>query len=237
MTEWKAKRFWTKAHVIEADGGFRVTLDDRPINTPGKLPLILPTSAMAHAIAEEWDAQDGEIDPLTMPTTRSANSAVERVAPQHAAVAQMLAAYAETDLLCHRAEQPEELVQLQVEGWDPVLDWADQKYGARLQVGAGILPIQQSQDALGRLAKAVEDTPAFPMTALHDMISLTGSIVLGLAMADGHLTAAKAWDLSRIDEEWQIAQWGRDEEADAASNARRLQLFHAERFWGLCFPD
>ncbi len=234
MTEWKAKRFWTEVNVRAEDGGFRVLLDARALNTPGKLPLVMPTRAMADAVAEEWRAQEGHIQPLTMPNTRSANSAIERVAPQHAEICAMLSAYGETDLLCYRAEGPLELTQRQKGAWDPMLDWAADRYGARLVPVAGVLPVEQDPDALRALSKRVLRTEAFPLTALHDLITLTGSLVLGLAIADGHISANEAWLLSRIDEDWQISQWGEDDEATQMAEAKRSQLLHAERFLSLC---
>lgn len=237
MTEWKAKRFWDTVEVRPDDHGFRVFLDDRALNTPGKLPLTLPTRAMADAVADEWRAQEGHIQPLTMPHTRSANSAVERVTPQHAEVAAMLANYGQTDLLCYRAEGPEALIARQGDGWNPLLDWAAARYGARLRVGAGIVPVDQDPDAMARLAAAVAEVDAFPMTALHDLVTLTGSLILGLAVADRHLDVGRAWDLSRIDEDWQIEQWGPDDEAIAFAQAKESQLRHADRFWTLCFAD
>ncbi len=235
MSEWKAKRFWDEVHVEAVDSEYRVLLDARALNTPGKLPLILPTRALADAVAAEWRAQEGNIQPLTMPHTRSANSAVERVATQHAEVAAMLSAYGETDLLCYRAHSPDELTQRQAEAWDPMLDWAADRYGARLVTVAGVLPVDQEPGALAALAGAVAQTDAFPLTALHDLITLTGSLVLGLAISEGRISANEGWDLSRIDEDWQIAQWGKDDEAERMAEAKRAQLLHAETFWTLCF--
>jgi chaperone required for assembly of F1-ATPase len=188
-------------------------------------------------VAAEWDAQDGEVKPLTMPATRSANSAVERVAPQHAEVAEMLASYGETDLLCYRAERPADLTQRQAKGWDPLLAWAEAQYGTRLIVTSGVLPVAQPPEAVVRLARVVADIPPFPMTALHDLVTLTGSLILGLAVAEGRLFPKEAWDLSRIDETWQIEQWGDDEEAAEAAAAKEAQLAHAGKFWHLCFAE
>lgn len=235
MTEWTAKRFWRDVRLEETGGGHAVLLDARPLNTPGKLPMILPTRAMAEAVAGEWRAQEGQIRPLTMPVTRSANSAIERVAPQHGEVAAILAAYGETDLLCYRAEGPDALTQRQAEAWDPLLDWAASRYGARLDVGAGILPVRQPPEALAALTRAVTEVAPFPMTALHDLITLTGSLILGLAVSENRISALQAWDLSRIDEDWQISQWGPDDEAIRAAEARKEQMLHADRFRGLCF--
>jgi hypothetical protein len=161
---------------------------------------------MARAIAAEWAEQGEEIDPLSMPVTRSANSAIDRVATQHGEVADMLAAYAETDLLCHRAETPLRLHEQQAAAWDPLLDWAEHRFGARLAPTTGILPVAQAEPALRLLSDTVHGTGAFQLTALHDLVSLSGSLILGLAVAEGRLDPAEGWRLSRIDEDWQIAQ-------------------------------
>lgn len=237
MSEWKAKRFWKEASVEATDGGFRVLLDGRGVATPGKVPLIVPTRAMADAIAAEWDAQEGEIKPLTMPTTRSANSAIELVTPQLDAVAEMLAGYADADLLCYRAEGPDLLTQRQAEAWDPLLEWAADTFGARLQTRSGIMWEAQSEAALRALRDEVDRVAPFPMTALHDLVTLTGSLVLSLAIAKGRLSAKEAWRLSRIDEDWQIEQWGADEEAEEVAAIKEGQLAHAEKFWSLCFAE
>ncbi len=234
MTEWKAKRFWTSAAVAEAEGGFQVQLDGRPVKTPGKALLVLPTRPMAEAIAAEWDAQEDEIKPLTMPVTRSANSAIERVTVFRHEVSAMLGDYAETDLLCYRAEGPSDLAERQAKAWDPMLDWAADHYGARLIPTEGVLPIAQSDTAVTALRAAVAVVDVFPMTALHDLITLSGSCVLGLAVSEGRLTPEDAFAMSRIDEEYQAELWGRDEEADAAAQARLDQFLHAHRFLGLC---
>lgn len=235
MTEWKAKRFWTEATVAEAEGGFRILLDGRGVNTPGKMPLTVPTRAMAEAIAAEWDAQEGEIDPLSMPNTRSANSALERVTPQHAEVAEMLTGYADTDLLCYRADGPTELTQRQAAEWDPMLEWGAEALGARLHPRVGVMWVSQDDQPMQTLAKTVSEVGPFPMTALHDLVTLTGSLILGLAVSRGRINAKEAWRLSRIDEDWQIEQWGADEEAEEAAAIKEAQLLHAEAFWGLCF--
>lgn len=235
MTEWKAKRFWTEATVAEAEGGFRVLLDGREVNTPGKVPLVMPTRAMAEAVAEEWDAQEEEIKPLTMPHTRSANSAIERVTPQLAEVAEMLLGYGDTDLLCYRAEGPNDLTQRQAAEWDPMLDWAADALEARLEPRVGVMWISQPAASMAAMDRALRDVAPFPMTAMHDLVTLTGSLVLGLAVAKGRISAKEAWRLSRIDEAWQIEQWGADEEAEEVAAIKEAQLLHAEAFWGLCF--
>lgn len=234
---WAARRFWTDVSVVETGQGYGVRLDARVVLTPGKIALTLPSRAMAQAVAAEWAAQDGVIDPQTMPVTRAANSAVERVRPQRAEVAAMLAAYAETDLICHRAEAPDALARLQAEGWDPLLDWAARTHGARLVPTKGILPVQQPPQALAALAAHVAGLDEFHLTALHDLVSLSGSLILGLATAADALSPERAWSLSRIDEDWQIAQWGHDDEAAAMAEGKRAAFHRAKTFWAMSAPD
>lgn len=236
MTEWKARRFWKAADIRPADGGWEVILDDKPVRTPGKHPLILPTEALARAIAAEWDAQSDVIDPITMPLTRAANSAIEKVAPQFDDVAGMLAEYGGTDLLSYRAEQPEDLVRAQAEGWDPLIDWSATDLQAPLRITHGVVPVTQDQAALNRLHDQVRSLDNFGLTALHDLVTLPGSLILGLAVIRGRLTAEQAFALSRIDEEHQAKLWGEDDEARTAAESRRAAMVQAARFWDLSRP-
>ncbi|MEE4188614.1 MAG: ATP12 family protein, partial [Roseobacter sp.] len=152
MSEWKAKRFWKEALVLKEDSGFAIALDGRPVKTPAKRPLVVPTRGFADAVAAEWAAQDEMIDPTSMPFTRSANAALDKVSIQKAEVADMLAAYGDSDLLCYRAEYPGELVARQKARWDPVLDWAEHMLGARLLPRSGVMHAPQDPEALDRLA-------------------------------------------------------------------------------------
>lgn len=233
MTEWKARRFWKQAAVRDTGAGWEVVLDDRPLRTPGKLLLILPTEALARAIAGEWDAQVDVIDPNSMPLTRAANSAIEKVTPQFDAVADMLGDYGGTDLLCYRAADPEDLVARQARDWDPLIDWAATHLRAPLRLARGVIPVAQDPHALARLRDRVGALDAFGLTALHDLVTLPGSLLLGLAVLEGRLTADEAFALSRLDEEFQAGRWGRDAEADAAAENRRQAMLAAERFWRL----
>lgn len=234
MSAWKARRFWQDASVVEGETGFEVRLDDRPVRTPLKALLALPTRRMAEAVAAEWQAQEGVIDPASMPMTRSANAALDKVTPQHTEVAAMLAGYAETDLLCHRADHPQGLIDQQNKGWNPVLAWAADRYGAPLATVQGILPASHPAPSLASFRAVVSGFRPFPMTALHDLVTLSGSLVLGLWVADGAGSAEAAWGLSRIDEEWQISQWGADDEATQAAEIKRAAFLHAARFLDLC---
>ena len=230
---WAARRFWKASDIRPAEGGWAVALDERPLRTPGKLPLVLPTEPLARAVAAEWDAQEDVINPHGMPLTRAANSAIEKVAPQRAAVAAMLADYGGTDLLSYRADQPEALITAQSAGWDPLVDWAATVLRAPLRITHGVIPVPQDPGVLARLRDAVDGLDTFGLTALHDLVTLPGSLVLGLAVVRGRLDAETAHALSRIDEEYQAAQWGRDAEADAAAEGRRAAMLAAERFWHL----
>lgn len=234
MSGWTAKQFWKEATARAVEGGFAVFLDGRGVKTPAKRALVVPTEAMARAIAAEWDAQGDKIDPATMPVTRSANAALDKVAPQFDEVAAMIADYGGTDLLCYRAEAPAELVARQAAAWDPLLDWAATELGARLAPVAGVLPRAQAPEALARLHAEVAGVDAFRMAALHDLVAITGSLVLGLAVARGRLEPDQAWALSRIDEDWQIEHWGADDEAVATAAVKQQALAHAARFWHLC---
>jgi chaperone required for assembly of F1-ATPase len=230
MTGWAPKRFWSDVTLGEDAGGHTVLLDGKPIRTPAKALLAMPTLPLAQAVAEEWARQEDVLQPATMPMTRLANTALDRVAPERAAVADIVAAYAETDLLCYRAGVPRELRRLQDEAWDPLLDWAEERFGARLLPTSGVLPRSQPPDALARLAAEVGTRSPWSLTPLHELVSQSGSLVLGLAVAEQARTPEEGWDLSRIDEEWQYSQWGRDAEADAAAAHRRGEFLEAVRF-------
>jgi chaperone required for assembly of F1-ATPase len=234
MTAWAAKRFWTDAIAEACDGGFTVRLDTRLVRTPLKAPLVLPTLAMARAIAAEWQAQTGKIDPATMPCTRAANSAIDKVAPQFDEVVAMLAAYGGTDLLCYRATGPEALIARQAKGWTPLLDWAAQALGAPLQATAGVMHVPQPDRSLAALQAQVARLTPFQLAAFHDLVAISGSLVLALAVIHHRLTAAQAWTLSRIDEDWQAELWGEDEEATAMAALKRAAFLQADRFFGLC---
>ena len=233
MSEWKPKRFWKQAGAVEVDGGHSVQLDGRPVRTPAKAALVLPTRAMAEAIAAEWDAQDGEVDPMAMPFTRSANAAIDKVRVQRREVADMLAAYGDSDLLCYRAEAPAALAERQAEFWDPALDWAAAEFGPRLEARTGVVHRAQNPDALNGLAQPVHEMTEFQLAAFHDLVSLSGSLVLGFAAVHEERPIEAVWTLSRLDEEWQEEQWGVDEEAAEQAEIKKQAFLHAERFFRL----
>ncbi len=227
MSNWKPKRFWKEATVVEAEGGFTVLLDGRAVKTPAKAALVVPTRAMAEAIAAEWQAQEKEVDPRTMPVTRSANAAIDKVAVQKEEVCQMLADYGGHDLLCYRAIGPRELVQRQAAAWDPVLNWCDQQLAAPLASGQGVMHVEQPGQSLAKLTDEIKRLDSFEVAALHDLVTISGSLVLALAVLHRHLSAQAAWALSRVDEEFQIEQWGHDKEAAAAALAKEWAFLNA----------
>ena len=237
MSEWAPRRFWKAVSIREVAGGWGIALDDRPLRTPSKSALTLPTPALADALAKEWEAVEDRVDPRRMPWTRSANSAIDKVPAQRAAVIEMLGEYGATDLLSYRAAHPEALVARQAAAWDPLLDWAADRYGARLAVTAGMMPVPQDEGALERLRHAVAENDDFALTGLHDLVVLTGSLVLGLAAAEGAEAPEDVWRRSRVDEEFQAEQWGRDEEADAAAAAHEADFLHACRFLRAARPN
>lgn len=231
MSEWALKRFWKTVAVEEGDEGFSVRLDARPVRTPSKRLLALPTRTMAERVAAEWEAQAGAVDPVSMPWTRSANSAIDKVSPQRDEVEAHLIGYAGTDLLSYRAEGPEELAARQSQAWDPVLDWVAQRFDVRLVVTRGVMPVVQSSDGLQRLRGAMGGMSDFRLTGFHDLVTLSGSYALALAAAEALADPDEVWRLSRIDEDWQIEQWGEDEEAAEHARIRRDAFLHAAAFY------
>lgn len=225
------KRFWREVTVDAAGRG--VLLDGRPLRTPLKAPLVLPTAALAAAVAAEWADQGAEVRPDTMPLTRAANTTIDRVAAAREQVAAAVAAYGGADLTCYRAPHPRGLVAAQAAAWDPVLDWAAARFGARLRVTVGVMPQPQDPRALAALAAAVAAYDPWALTALHDLVTLSGSLLLGLAVAEGWLDVADAWTRSRLDEDWQIAEWGEDTEAAAAATRRATDFAQAARLLSL----
>ena len=233
MTGWAARRFWKDVSVEAAEGGHRVRLDARPLMTPAKRPLILPTLAVAEAVAGEWRAVGETVDPRQMPVTRSANAAIDKVATQFAEVAGLISDYGGTDLICYRAETPEELTARQAAAWDPLVDWAARRHGAALTVTRGIVPVAQPAEGVAALSRAVTALSPFELTALHDLVALSGSLVIGLNATEPGSDPEALWSLSRVDEDWQAELWGVDEEAAALAAAKKRDFLHAHRFWTL----
>lgn len=220
------KRFYRTVSVGPEKGGYGLRLDGKPVRTPLKNLLTLPTRTLAEAIAEEWRAQKERIDPETMPLTRLANSTIDGVRGRVEAVIDDIMAHAASDLLCYRAEGPRGLVAAQEAQWDPVLGWARDGLGAPLLLSKGVNHVDQPEASLQRIRQQVQSHDPFSLAALHVMTGLSGSALLALAMALGRLTPEEAWKTAHVDEDWQISQWGEDEEA-AARRAHRWRDFAA----------
>lgn len=215
------KRFYTTASLGRDGDGFSIRLDDRPLRTPGRRPLVLRSETLGRAIVAEWDAQETEIDPATMPVTRLANTVVDGIVDDPAPVREELKRYAETDLLFYRAEGPERLAARQVAGWDPVLRWAETRIGGLFQTATGVMHVGQPQATLAAMAVHLDrEADPFVLAGLHQMTTLTGSLLLALGVREGHLRVEDAWALAHLDEDWNIEQWGADDEASARRDRR-----------------
>lgn len=227
------KRFYKAASVSPSGGSFRILLDDRPVRTPKKAALALPTRALAEAIAAEWAAQGERIDPATMPLTKLANTVLDGVVGREGDLRADIGKYASSDLVCYRAGEPEGLIALQAQHWDPVLDWARTALGARFILAQGLMPVSQSQKALNAISAVISDLDPYRLAALHVMTTLTGSALIALAVLKGQLSPEAAWDAAHVDEDWQISQWGEDAEATARRARRRAELEAAFRLLSL----
>ena len=224
------KRFYKSAGTQEREDGYEVQLDGLTIRTPLKAALMAPTEALAREIAREWDQQTETVRPEAMPLTRLANTALDRVVPRKDPVIDEIAAFGQSDLLCYRATAPMELVERQAQAWTPLLRWAEDCHGASLHVTEGIMPVDQPADAVTALSAAVAALDPFRLAGLHTLTTITGSLVLGLAVVDGKLAAQEAHVLSVIDETFQAEQWGLDEEAEQRLGNRKTEIRAAGQF-------
>ena len=221
------KRFWTNVSV-DVDGVVR--LDERPVRTPGRTPLALPTPALAEAVADEWRAVGQIIDPRAMPLTGLANAAIDRVMPDPAAFATGLAVYAESDLLCYRAESPIELVTREAAAWDPLLDWARDRYDVHFERISGVMHRPQPDATVARLGEALASRSPFALVEMQPIVTITGTLVGALALAERAVDADALWAAVNVDEMWQAEQWGEDALAAETRAARQRDFLAAVRF-------
>lgn len=224
------KRFWTDVTIAAEDERFAIRLDARPVRTPLRASLAVPTSVLAETIAEEWRSVEGDIDPRAMPLTGLANAAIDRIAPDTRSFAERLATYGESDLLYYRAEEPAPLVERQRAAWDPLLDWARGRYDVHFEVATGVMHRAQPAPTIERLRDAVTTRDAFTLAGLSHVITVTGSLVIALALVEGAADANNLWAASRIDEDWQAEMWGSDPIAEAATAAHRADFDAGARF-------
>lgn len=227
------KRFWKDAAAVPVVGGHDIHLDGKPVRTPGRVPLTLPSPALAEAVADEWRDVGETIDPRAMPLTGLANAAIDRIAPDPAAFAAGLAKYGESDLLCYRADHPLELQLRQAAAWDPLLDWARTRYGIDPVTTAGVMHRPQLPETVAKLADAVAALSPFQLAALSPLVTVTGSLILALALLEGAATPEDIWSAANLDEDWQAEHWGEDDLARKARAARRADFDAGARFLSL----
>jgi chaperone required for assembly of F1-ATPase len=230
MTETAARRFYKKASVVGTTAPFSVVLDERPLRTPLKRALDLPTEELARAVAAEWDEQKDKIDPRTMPLTQLANTALDRVTPDRDRIIGEIVDFAGSDLVCYRATEPLGLIERQAKAWQPVLDWARVALGADFLVTEGVVHRRQPPAALQATRNYLAQKGAWALTALHNITTLTGSALLAAMACDRAIPGSEAWTAAHVDEDWQIEHWGWDEEARHRRNHRKREFDICLRF-------
>lgn len=220
------KRFYEQATVAEREGAHQLLLDGRSARTPGKNPLAVKNEAFANGLATEWSSQKDHINPATMPFTRLANSAIDGVTTALDPVAEEIAGFAKTDLLFYRAAQPEGLVALQRQHWDPLLDYFETQHHARFILAEGLIYVEQPTDGVSRVSELISayKKDALCLAGLQVMTSIAGSVLVALATAKGALSLDAAWQAAHVDEDWNISGWGTDEEAQARRAYRKSEF-------------
>lgn len=226
-------RFWKEAAAVPDEKGWGIALDGKPVRTPARNPLVVPTRALAEAVAAEWNDAPENVDPRSMPLTGLANAAIDVVSAGKQAFAEGLARYGESDLLCYRAEGPRELQARQERAWDDLLAWGRRRFDVDFETTCGIVHVAQPEATVRRLAHAVASLDAFRLAALSPLVTIGGSLLVGLAVLEGHLSPEQAWDAVSIDEQWQREQWGEDSEAEAALGLKRSDFLAAAPFFEL----
>ena len=224
------KRFWKDVTVEPDRDDWSIRLDDRPVRTPARALLVAPSRALAEAIAGEWQAVGGDVDPRAMPLTGLANAAIDRVAPDREAFWGGLARYAEADLACYRSAWPPELVERQSASWDSLLAWARRRYDVDFAMTTGLMHVPQPPATVDRLGHALAALDPFHLAGLSPLATIGGSLIAALAVLESAISAEQAWDSVSIDDRWQLEQWGSDPEAELALDNRRRDFFAAARF-------
>ncbi|MDP8912339.1 MAG: ATPase [Pseudomonadota bacterium] len=227
------KRFYRNAVSQPANGGYEILLDGRGVKTPARQPLVAPSERLGEAIAAEWNEQGETVNPRSMPLTGLANAAIDRVAPDPEAFARNLAVFGESDLLCYRADQPRGLVARQSDKWDPLLAWARRRYDVDFEVVTGIMHRPQPDRTVSQLARAAAARGAFELAGLSPLVTVSGSLVIALALAEDEIGLETGWSAATLDEQWQLEQWGADAEAEKALDARRCDFEAGHRFLNL----
>jgi chaperone required for assembly of F1-ATPase len=225
-----ARRFYEAAGVAESDDGFGVTLDARTLRTPGNRVFRAPTRALAEAVAAEWAAQGEHIVPANMPLTQLAFAATDATAERREELSRALTKYLETDLLCHRAEAPPALVARQSAAWDPIMAWAESRFGLRMPVVTGVIPAGIPPQHIAAFEQEIDALDDMRRTALAQAVTLAGSALIGFALVERRLDADQAYAAAMLDEEWSLETWGEDAEARAKLKRKRAEFATLERF-------
>jgi len=228
------KRFYNAAGADEAEDGYVVTLDGRPIQSPARNGLVLPRRRLAEAVAAEWAAQGEKVDFVAMPLMRLVGIAVDDIAKRSEAAIEAIVAYGSTDLTCYRAAGPADLVARQHRHWQPLLDWIADRHGVGLRTAVGITPLRQSNESLVALRRTVAMADPFVLTGVHAATACCGSVVIALALRDGVVDAETAWAAAQVDEDYQTEKWGEDAEAAERRRNIRTDLDGAARLLELC---
>ncbi len=227
------KRFWTEVAVVPEDAGWGIALDGRPVRTPQRAPLGVASAALADAIAGEWRDVADRIDPAAMPMTGLANAAIDLAAPDIAAFAAPVAAYAQSDLFCYRDARDAALQAEQAAAWNPLLAWAETRYGIEFALTQGVLPIDQPAATVAALQDAVRTLDMWRITALTPLVTIGGSLVAGLALLDRAFDAEALWQAVSLDDLYQERRWGADSEAQKARAGNKRAWDNAARFLSL----
>ncbi len=228
------KRFYKEVTVVEKDGMFAVRLDGKAIKTPEKSPCLMPTNEMAKAVAKEWDDQEKEIDPHSMPITKLINTAIDRVGKRREDLIDELVGFAGSDQLCYRADHPDELVTLQEKTWDPLLAQLRNNHGINFKITTGVMFVEQDAVELEKFREIIKKIDDYELTAYYGMTTVTGSITIGINLFENNLTLDEAWDAGHLDENFQVSQWGEDDEVAKIRHNLKNELINAAHFLTLC---
>jgi chaperone required for assembly of F1-ATPase len=231
------KRFWKEVALADEGIGWSIELDGRPVKTPARALLVAPVKELADAIANEWRAIEGKVDPRAMPFTGLANAAIDRVAPDKEAFAAKLARYAEADLACYRADAPPKLLERQNYSWDPLLGWARRRYDVDFNTTLGLLHVAQPPATVERLSHAVAALDAFQLAGFSPLVTIGGSLVTALAVLEHAIAPDEGWNAVSLDERWQLEHWGADAEAETMLHNRRCDFLAAAHFLELLDPS
>lgn len=225
------KRFWKKVTIQPAGDQYQIYLDDFCLSTPAKNTLEVPTKKLAQMVAKEWDQQKDEVKPFNMPATRAVNATLDKVSVNKNEIIDMLTEYGGADLLCYRADAPRELAERQIKAWDPILQRVANQFDAPLNVTNGVMFVTQVNQSLVHLKNELKKLTIFELTATHDLVTISGSLVLALAVISNHIDVKKAWSVCRIDDDWQKEQWGKDEDAEKNANLKQADFIFAYNFF------